>query len=166
MGLLSLNSPFNNPNLYGLSKIAGEFICQNSENFGILRFGSLFGPGMNSNLFISRAIRQIKSTSKLILFGTGARKQNYLPVSKAAELCRALGRHSGNEIFLGVSEYSHTNLEVANILVDLIPGARVESMGEDDSPSWEFAGVKTAERLAVNLNIDLKSELRELIAHV
>lgn len=134
---LQVNSPFNRPDYYGLSKIAGEAIVKNHANHAIIRFSSIIGKGMKPVTLIPKMIEQAKQTKVIQVWGTGERMQNYIDVRDAARLCMQCADYSENIITLGVAEKSYANNEVAE-LIALNGGAIIEYTGEDASPSFTY----------------------------
>jgi nucleoside-diphosphate-sugar epimerase len=134
---LQVNSPFNRPDYYGLSKIAGEAIVKNHTNHAIIRFSSIIGNGMKPVSLIPRMIEQAKQTKVIQVWGTGERIQNYVDVRNAARLCLHCADYTESIITLGVAEKSYTNNEVAQ-LIALNTGAGIQYTGEDPSPSFTY----------------------------
>ncbi|WP_152267604.1 NAD-dependent epimerase/dehydratase family protein [Agriterribacter humi] len=134
---LQVNSPFNRPDYYGLSKIAGEAIVKNHANHAIIRFSSIIGKGMKPVTLIPKMIEQVKQTKAIQVWGTGERMQNYIDVRDAARLCMQCADYSENIITLGVAEKSYTNNQAAQ-LIALNTGAIIEYTGEDASPSFTY----------------------------
>ena len=132
---LQVNSPFNLPDYYGLSKIAGEAIVKNRSDHAIIRFSSIIGKGMKPVSFVSRMIEQAKQSKLLQVWGTGERMQNYIDVRDAARLCLQCADYRKNITTLGVAEKSYSNTEVAQ-LIALHTGAKIEYTGDDISPSF------------------------------
>ena len=134
---ITLDTPFNKPNLYGFSKLAAEAIVMNLDNYGIIRFSSIIGQGMKENTFIPQIIKSAKQNGDITVYGDGSRKQDYIDVRDAAKLCKVLGNNKQNQIILGVSGIPHTNKEVADVLTTML-SARVNYIGEDKSPSFYY----------------------------
>ena len=134
---LTVESPFVNPNLYGLSKLAGETSVRNHPNHAIIRFSSIIGPRMKTSSFIPKIIEKAKATGKIHVFGDGLRLQNYIDVRDAASLCLKCASFGNNVITLGISDKSHSNKEVARLIAE-ITGAQIEYTGTDRSASFEY----------------------------
>jgi UDP-glucose 4-epimerase len=144
---LTEQSPFNCPSLYGLSKLAGEFIVSQQSRYAIIRYSSLYGKGMNRNTFIPVIIRQARETGVITLYGDGSRRQDYLHVADAAELAMTATLHEENGIYLGVRGESVTNLEVAQAVQSSFPASRIVFTGSDTSPSFIYDNAFTMEAL-------------------
>jgi UDP-glucose 4-epimerase len=132
---LRVNSAINNPNLYGLSKLASEAIIKNVRSYGIIRFSSIIGPGMKNISFIPKIIQGAKEKGIIKIYGSGSRKQDYIDVRDAAKLCSILADIEENQVILGVSGRSVSNEEVSQIVAHLT-GAEVHYLGTDSSPDF------------------------------
>jgi len=162
---LTEQSPFNCPNLYGLSKLAGEFIVSQQSRYAIIRFSSLYGLGMNRNTFVPAIIRQARKTGVITLYGDGSRKQDYLHVADAAELALAAVLHEGSGVYLGVRGESVTNLEVAQAVQSCFPASRIVFTGIDTSPSFIYDNSLTMRALGCWPRHSLTAEIKELCAN-
>lgn len=114
--LISINSAFNNPSLYAISKIVGEFITSSHEKFAILRLTYLYGIGLENNSFIPKLISTSEEHGKITVFGDGSRLQDYLHVEDAALLCLTAAKLNTNEILLGATGNSISNTNVAKAI--------------------------------------------------
>jgi len=144
---ISIYSSFNQPNDYGLSKLAGEFIARTHKNASIIRFTALYGPGMNSNLFLPKIIELARKEKVIRIFGDGRRRQNYLYVRDAATLCFLVAEHRKIGIFLGVYGNSFSNNQIAKIVTSYFPGTGIIYNGKDESPSFVFDVTNTKKEL-------------------
>lgn len=133
---IGIATAFRDPDLYGLSKLAGEAIVRNHKSFGIIRFSSLIGKGMKVTTMVPRMIAAAQ-TGTITVYGDGARRQNYLDVRDAAAMCIAIADAKHNMIVLGVGVQSYTNKAVAE-LVQSLTGATLAYTGTDTSPSFDY----------------------------
>lgn len=133
---IAVDSPFNNPDLYGMSKLAGEAIVRNHRHFAIIRFSSIIGKGMNDLTMIPRMIAAAR-TGTIAVWGDGGRLQNYIDVRDAARLCLLAAQSDKNVVVLGVGAQSHSNAEIAG-QIGLLTHATVEFSGTDKSPSFVY----------------------------
>lgn len=133
---LTVKSPFRDPDLYGLSKLAGEAIIRNHARYGIIRFSSLIGKGMKPITMLPRMIASAMA-GEIVVYGDGARQQNYIDVRDAAAMCIAAADTTSNVIVLGAGQRSYSNLEVAR-LVQSLTGALLTFKGEDKSSSFVY----------------------------
>ncbi len=160
---LDTHSPFNNPDLYGMSKLAGEAIVRNHKSHGILRFTSIIGPGMRVQTMVPKMIAAAKAGT-ITVWGDGSRCQNYVDVRDAAAMCRAVANSQENYIALGAGPGDHTNLEVAQLLAS-ITGAKVEFTGEDNAPSFAYDTAESYRLLNFSPRFPLERTLRDMIGH-
>ncbi len=163
-GVLHESSPFNSPTLYGLSKLAGEFIVKNTARYGIIRFSSLYGRGMASNTFLPAMVKQAQRDKKLKLYGEGRRQQDYLHVSDAADLCLHAAGAEKNDVYLGAYGKSYSNREVAAIIQAYVQDCLIEYTGVDNSPSYLYNNEYTREALCFSPHYTLEKGIKELFA--
>lgn len=134
---LNIESAPNNPNSYGLSKLAAEHIVKQVPHHAIVRFTSLIGVGMKKGSFIPSMIESACSDGEMHIYGNGERLQNYLDINEAASICIASALKQNSFLSLGIGERSYTNNEVAEILKKLT-GATIIREGVDNSPSFAY----------------------------
>lgn len=158
---IQINSPFNQPDYYGLSKIAGEAVIRNHADHAIIRFSSIIGKGMKPVSFIPRMIEQAKQTKLIRVWGNGERMQNYIDVRDAARLCLRCADYRKNIITLGVTERSYANKEVAQ-LVALNTSAVIEYSGEDASPSFSYDSAPEYKALHFRPEITIEQTIAEM----
>ncbi len=156
------NTAFDNPPLYGLSKLAGEYIVRNHPKFSIIRYTSLYGKGMYEGTILPNMIKQSKSAGGITVWGNGERKQDYIHVSDAAQIAVAAALKAENQIYLGVTGHSVSNLEVANIIRELT-GCVIGFEGQDFSPSFEYDNSYTVTQLQFSTKISLIKGIQELL---
>lgn len=133
---LTIYSPPNQPNPYGLSKLAAEkLVCQMPQH-AIIRFSSLIGGGMKVGSFIPTIVSAACS-GKIHLLGDGERLQNYLDIDDAALMCLRAAITKKSFVALGIGERSYSNNQVASILAELT-GASIVREGDDHSPSFVY----------------------------
>ncbi len=157
------NSPINEPNLYGLSKLKAESILKSHKNFQIIRFSSIYGHGMNENTFIPKIIKDAKEKKKVTLNGTGSRLQNYIYIDDAVEYLYAASKRPQPGVYLGVYPKSYSNSEVAKIIQKFIPGCKINYEGDDNSPSFIYNNSLTKSYLKFNPEIPLEDGIRRII---
>ncbi len=162
LGTIDELSPFNAPNLYGLSKLAGEFIIRQHRRYAILRYSSLYGYGMTPDIFLPRIIKQAAGQGTITLYGSGERRQDYLHVSDAAELALHAALAEKNGIYLGVHGTSVTNLEAAQVVQSCFPACNIIFTGVDNSPSFIYDNTFTRKKLDFRPQHSLTSGIKEL----
>ena len=161
--ILNENSPFNNPNKYGLSKLAAEYIIQSHSSYRILRFSSLYGKRMNQSTFLPAILDQAIKHKSITLLGEGKRRQDYLYIDDAANYCiaAALSKHSG--IYLGVNGKSYTNSQVAEIVAKNDRGCNILYTGVDKSPSFIYDNSHSLKALKFKPHYSLEKGILKVI---
>ncbi len=142
---LTIDSPGHQISRYGLSKLAGECVTRQAQSHAVIRFTSIIGVGMRSGSFIPSAV-QAALKGCIHVRGDGSRRQNYVDVEDAAQMCIDAATTPDSLIGHGIGECAHTNLEVANMLADLT-GASVVKEGADNSPSYDYAMDEFSQRI-------------------
>lgn len=163
--IISENSPFYNPGNYGLSKLSGEYIVSSVPSYCIVRPVYLYGKGLNNNSFLPFLLKKAKEDQTIPLFGKGNREQDYLHVNDAAKLCIAALLDKENNIYLGATGKSVSNLKIANEVCSLLSNkCEIKLIKEKNegvsfyyNPSW------TMNKLGWKPLIDLKEGLRDMI---
>lgn len=135
---IRMNSCFNQPNIYGMSKISQEFLVSFVENSVILRPTYIYGPGMNNNSLIPIWINMAKTKHKITVFGKGERKQDYLYIDDFTDLCLHVAEKDKTGTFIAASGVSVSNLNLARKISDIIPGTAIKFSGEDTAGSSHF----------------------------
>jgi len=123
---------------YGRSKLSGEAALRHHPSFAIVRFTSLFGPGMTAPTFLRAIVGDALDRKGLRIFGDGSRTQDYLFIDDAVELLAAAARSPVNGIFLGASGVAVSNLRAASAVAAEIPGTTIEFTGQDATPSLSY----------------------------
>ncbi len=159
---ISENSPFNNPTLYGLSKLAGELAVKTSASYAILRFSSLIGKGMKPITIFPKMIVEAKSTKKIQVYGDGSRLQSYLDVNDAAKMCLCAMNSTENFVALGVGKNSLQNKELAEIIARKT-NAEVSFIGSDTSPSFQFDASLSWQLLNFTPEISIETSIEHFI---
>ncbi|MBW8523173.1 NAD(P)-dependent oxidoreductase [Chryseobacterium chendengshani] len=161
--VIDANSAFNNPTLYPLSKLAGEFIVSAHEKYAILRLTYLYGKNLNNGSFLPNVIKKSIETGEIVLFGDGSRKQDYLHVDDAGELCVKAMESKENGIYIGASGISTSNSKIAEI-VSAKHTSTIKYVGEELGSSFYFDIKETQERLQWNPEIDIVKGINEMIS--
>lgn len=140
--ILTEDSVFDNPGLYALSKISGEFIVSAMKHFSILRLSYVYGPGIANKSFIPQIIDAARNNKKIILFGKGERKQDYIYIDDAVNLCIACLKSHDNNRYLGATGISVSNKEIAEE-IRKHTGCTIEFIGDETGKSFYFNPTKT-----------------------
>ena len=161
-GILNEKSAYNNPNPYGLSKLCGEFLIMSCSNYSILRFSSLYGKGMNSETFLPKIIEQAKNNKKIIIYGDGSRKQDYLYIDDAVTYCLKATETKNNEIYLAVNGKSFSNLDIA-LNVKKYTNCSIEFSGIDNSSDFIYDNSFSVNTLQFSPEIDIEYGIKHLL---
>lgn len=159
---ISKLSPFNQPDHYGLSKLASESIIMNLSRHSIIRFSSIIGPGMKSNSFVPLIAENAKRNKVIKLKGDGGRLQNYIDVRDAAQLCLLCAHDDVNCIVLGVSEKSFSNIQIAEVIQNLTKASIVFD-GEDESPSFVYDKEYYFEKIGFATAYSINETLKDIL---
>lgn len=165
-GTISENSSYNQPTPYGLSKLASEFMLSDHPDHVIIRLGSLYGPRMNDTLFVKRMIAVSKATNIITVYGTGARKQNYLHVTDAAQYAVLAALTPSAKLVLATDSRSYSNMEVAETVKKIHGNCVIEQKNTDTSPSFEFDNSVTNSLLNYTPKVPLEKGLEEMFSNV
>jgi len=160
--IITEESPFINPGTYAMSKLSGEFIVQSLNNYSIIRLAYVFGPEMTNNSFIPTLIKSGRNEGKITLFGKGAREQDYIYVDDAVDLCIAAGISSANEIYLGATGKSTSNLEVAQHIKRYM-NCDIIFKGEDTAPSYYFDPSETFSKLNWAPSVSIEEGIKNML---
>lgn len=144
--IVTENSPFCNPGLYALSKLAGEFTVKAMVKYSIIRMAYIYGPGITNNSFIPAIIASAKTNKKITLFGKGEREQDYIYITDAVSLCIAAALQNENAVYLGATGISVSNKEVAQE-IQKYTNCAIEFVGEETGQSFYFNPKLTFEKL-------------------
>lgn len=162
--IINENSSFNSPLLYGRSKLVGEFIAASFKSFAIIRLTYLYGPNLNNKSFLPFIIEQALTNGKITLMGHGERSQDYLFVEDAAELCLKALEANENNIYLGASGLSYSNLQIAEAICNNLPNCTIDFKGEEKGVSFFFDPKLTMQTLNWQPQIDINEGIRKCLA--
>ncbi|GEM_PF-271020 len=162
-GILKETSGLHPTTLYGKSKVTAEERVSESSSYAIVRFSSLFGCRMRPTTFLPLIIKDALSDARIRLFGTGARKQNYIAVVDAAKYLVKAAEAENNGVYLAVSEQSISNLEAAQVVQTLLPNTTIAFAGKDSAPSFFYDNTMTRKTLGIVDHIPFKNAIDILI---
>lgn len=163
VGPICTNASFNNISLYGHYKIAQEFLCKNRDNIVIIRPTYVYGRGMNGSSLIPLWIKSARERQVIRVLGTGRRMQDYIHVGDLCSLCLAAATGPAKGVAIAATGCSVSNITLASIIAEFVPGSRIVTEGIDDSPSFEFDITETCATWQWVPNISLKDGILELI---
>jgi nucleoside-diphosphate-sugar epimerase len=162
---INIDSCYSNPSLYGQAKLAQEFLIKSCKDYVIIRPTYIYGIGMGKNSLLPTWVQHALSTSKIRVYGDGARKQDYLHVDDLANLCVIAGKTSGNHTVIAATGNSCSNKILAEKIAQQIPGTAVEYSGEDRSASFEFDVSKTIDLYQWHPLTSFETGLKKFIQH-
>ncbi len=148
---------------YGRSKLAGEVSVALHRDAIVLRYGSLYGTGMRHETFLPAIVRRAVEERRIVLFGDGAREQDYLHVDDAVALAVSAAESGRRGVYLGVSGRSSSNREVAEIVASKLADCRVEFAGTDVSESYRYDPTRTRDEISFTPSISLETGLAEMV---
>lgn len=130
---VSVNSCYNNPSSYGLSKICQEFIIKSFKDYTIIRPTYIYGNGMNENSLLPFWIKSAKENREIAVFGDGKRKQDYLHIDDLTDLCLfSVLKPINNNIVIAATGNSISNIEIANYISSCVPDLKIKFMDSDN----------------------------------
>ena len=156
------NSTYNNPGVYALSKLSGEFIVSSMPRYSIIRLTYVYGTGISNNSFIPQVIRSAKDLGKITLFGNGGRMQDYIHINDVVNFCLASAQQQNNATYLCATGKSISNKEVAEE-ISKWNGCSVEYTGEDSGQSFHFDPQKTFNELNWFPKITFAEGIKEML---
>ncbi len=159
---LTVDSCFNKPSLYGLSKIAGESIIKNHKKFVILRISSIWGKGIETDTFLPRLINQAKNNNKITLFGEGLRKQNYIHWIDLIQIAKKAEHLKENSVLLAADNKSYSNLFIAKIVANELK-VPIEFIDLPESQNMIFNAEETYKILNFTPNKRIDKDIKELL---
>lgn len=160
--IISENSAFKSPGIYGISKLAGEFIVSSMENFSIIRMTYIYGLGISNNSFIPQMISKAKE-QKIILFGNGERKQDYIYIDDAVDLCFACSKNKKNAILIGATGVSISNLQVCEAIRQHIP-CEIAFTGTETGQSFYFTVDKAKNELHWEPKVPFSEGIKKMLS--
>ncbi len=157
------SSSYSSPSLYGLSKLAGEFIISCAQRYAILRMTYLYGKGLDNGSFLPNIISQGKTNGRIMINGKGERRQDYLHINDAVEYCIRTMLCESNDIYLCATGMSTSNMEVAEIVSSQIANCSVVLSGTDTGISFYFDPTVTWEKLNWKPQINFSEGIKDMI---
>jgi nucleoside-diphosphate-sugar epimerase len=117
---LILTDPNDFNNLYNISKIMGEAVCNASpKKTYILRLSNVYGNDLYSDNFLTAVIRDAVSKKKVELQTTLDSEKDYISVQDVAELILKITRGGKHTIYNIASGKNITNFEIMEKLKEL-----------------------------------------------
>lgn len=112
------DDPCNPNNMYATSKVMGEYLVNSYSNAGdfkslIIRFFNTFGVGENDKgaykSIISNFLDQVSKTSKVIVYGDGRQKRDFIHVRDAARITYELAARQTGTFNVGTGRSTSWN---------------------------------------------------------
>ena len=160
--ILSIHDAPSPKSKYALSKLWGEYTIANHHSYAILRISSMYGVGMKKETFMPRIIQDALTDGEIVLNGDGERLQNYIHVNDVARIAVKAAEQADNMTLLAVSDRSYKNREIAELILELLPG-RIQFIGTDDTESCVYDNAHTQALLGQVNYKSIKEGLKELI---
>lgn len=157
-------SAFVAPDEYGWTKLAAEAVVRQHPRFGIVRFSSLYGPGMRATTFLPTVVKTARESGRIVLFGDGMRTQDYLHVFDAARMLGIVATQPQSGTFLGASGQAASNRDVAAIVARALPGTEIRFEGTDDSPSVCYDVSATRHRTGFTPALSMDEGIRTMVS--
>ena len=162
--VIQVNSPYQNPGLYGQSKLATEFIISGQKSFAIIRPTYIYGKGMNVNSLLPAWVNSALSEKRIEVYGNGSRKQDYLHIDDAVDLCYKAYLSEGNFALIAATGRSITNREVAELIQQYVnAGTEVIYKGTDTAASFSYDIEGTMKKLDWSPRISFADGIKEYI---
>lgn len=160
--VLTEDSPYFQPTIYGQSKLAGEFLVASLPHHSIVRCTNLYGKGYDKPSFVPTIVKDAQQKGKIVLQGKGDRVHDYLHVKDAAQAIFLSALAPENRIYLAATGNSISNKKLAEEIAKIIP-CQIEYTGEDSSASARFNPQKTFDLLRWKPEISLQEGLKEML---
>lgn len=158
---------------YGFHKRIVEELCASyGTNFGlstaIIRFFSVYGPGLKKQLLWDACNKFSQSTRKVEFFGTGQETRDWIHVKDAAELIFLLAESEGtDEIVNGGTGEIRTNQQILNHMISLFEGDSQEVVFNQEcrggDPKHYWADISRMQQLGWAPQHKIEDGLREYV---
>jgi len=149
-------------NEYGVSKYWGEKIVEKAQRYAIVRFPSVYGPGMKLNTIIPIYINQALRNREIVVWGEGNRLQNYIHAKDAAGYLIAAAAHRHNDVFLASSRENISNRSLAEKIAN-ITNSHLAFTGNDLAASFSYCNAYSREKLSYKEVLPLEEGLKQTI---
>ena len=163
--LLDESSIISNLNAYAMSKLKGEKAILGAKDSIILRFSSLYGPGMKEKTFLPIIVKSALEKKRITLIGDSSRVQDYLHVNDAAQYLYTSSQIQANGVFNACFGKSRSNKEISIILKNLIEDLSINEEIGPLAPSYRLSIEKWLSISEFRPKIDLETGIKELIRY-
>ncbi|MDB9913110.1 NAD(P)-dependent oxidoreductase [Flavobacteriaceae bacterium] len=161
--IISIDSSFKQPSMYGISKMTQEFLISSCDNYSIIRPTYIYGLGMKENSLIPFWKKTAKDNNEIIVYGSGNRRQDYIHIDDLIELC-VLTTKSKNNTIIAASGFSISNIDLAKIISKYFYDIKISLKGEDLSSSYSFDITHTKETTSWYTKIPFEEGLKEYLS--
>ena len=122
-----LVNPLDENNLYNISKIMGEAICNSSKksNVRIVRLSNVTGKNFNSNLFLPSIILESLRSKKITLQTNLQSEKDYVYIDDVVDILPKISLHGNDSTYNVASGKNTTNEQIVKEL-QKITGCEVE----------------------------------------
>jgi UDP-glucose 4-epimerase len=149
---------------YAISKLWAEILVKkNAPNHVILRISSLVGKGMKTNTFIPKVIECAKKEKRIVLYGDGKRKQNYIHVRDLATIIDNLTNKNFVGTLLCADINSYSNQEIAEKVQLVLPDTQIIFNGIDESRGYICNASRTYKIIEHVPKLNLHQVILELL---
>lgn len=162
---INIDSCYCSPSLYGQAKLAQEFLIKSCADYVVIRPTYIYGIGMGKNSLLPVWVQHAFTSSKITVYGNGARRQDYLHVNDLVDLCIIAGKKGGNHTVIAATGRSCSNKILAEKIALQIPGTAIEYFGEDTSASFEFEVTATIDLYQWHAITNFETGLKNYTQH-
>jgi nucleoside-diphosphate-sugar epimerase len=122
-------NPSNDNDLYNISKIMGEIICNSSkkQNVRIVRLSNVTGNNFNSDIFLTSIIQDAIKMNKIILQTTLDSEKDYVYIDDVLDILPKISLHGKNSIY-NVASGKNTSNESIIKKLQYITSCEIEIM--------------------------------------
>lgn len=158
------NTPASPVSNYAISKFWGEKIVLQAEKSNVIRLSSLYGNGMKEGTLLPNYVSQALEKQQIEVWGDGSRTQNYIHVSDVVAAIAAMIEKDEwqQQVYLGVSDKEHSNIEMARLISDPAK-ATIVFKNTDLSPSVSYDNRLTKEKLGWEPKIQIPTAIQSYI---
>ncbi len=145
-------NPYNENDLYNISKIMGETICNSSKknNVRIARLSNVTGNNLNSNIFLSSIIQDAIKMKKIILQTKLNSEKDYVYIDDVLDILPKISLEGKSSIYNIASGKNITNEEIVKKLQN-ITGCEVEVI--ENAIKYSFPEI-SIERIKKEFNFE------------
>lgn len=163
--MINVATCYRNMSLYGLSKLATEFVVSAAPSYAIIRPTYIYGNGMNNNSLIPKWVSSAKENSQIVVFGNGQRMQDYLHIKDAVDLCSKAALSSENLTVIGATGRSISNRQLALLIQSYCDKVEIVTQPAVNAASFWFDVSHTKAQLGWSPKVEFEDGLKQYVAH-